>query len=512
MEEYLSASARRAVEAAALWANRLTAPQLDPVHLMLAIVEQEESRGAVVLASFGLTLERLVTEWKIDGRIVAQTVDRPNPVQMSQEVRQALTRVRGRSIERGADNPSGTDTLLFELLGLSSQLRERLEVLGTNTDSLISELARHEESDSQPIASEHVELELADFTETVETYRILDAAANRAREGLRVLEDFARFACDDPLLTGELKSLRHQLKEALDRLPRHELLQSRDTEHDVGTRLSTAGEWSRTRPLDVVAANFKRTQEALRSLEEFGKIESRPLAEAIEAARYRLYTLERVALLGSASRERLDGVVLYVLASSDHCPGGLEWTVREALAGGAQVIQLREKKMPDGDLVALARRVRRWTRDGGALFIMNDRPDIARLAEADGVHIGQDEMPVKDARRITSLHALVGVSTHSIEQARQAVLDGTNYIGIGPTFSSQTKSFETLAGLDLIKQVHAEIRLPSFAIGGIDLDRVDEVIAAGAYRVAVSAAVCSSPDPRHAAGEFRRKLLCARSS
>ena len=101
------------------------------------------------------------------------------------------------------------------------------------------------------------------------------------------------------------------------------------------------------------------------------------------------------------------------------------------------------------------------------LFIINDRPDLAALARADGVHVGQEELSVKDARSIVGPETLVGVSTHSIEQARQAVLDGANYIGVGPTFPSGTKQFEQFPGVELLRAVAAEIRLPAFAIGGI---------------------------------------------
>jgi thiamine-phosphate pyrophosphorylase len=137
---------------------------------------------------------------------------------------------------------------------------------------------------------------------------------------------------------------------------------------------------------------------------------------------------------------------------------------------------------------------------------MNDRPDLARLADADGVHVGQDELSVQDARRIVGPRALVGVSTHSIEQARQAVLDGASYIGVGPTFPSQTKSFQEIPGLEFVRQVHAEIHLPAFVIGGVTRDRIDSVAAAGARRVAVSAAVCNAEDPREAAAALRERL------
>src|SRR5207245_7710641 len=123
--------------------------------------------------------------------------------------------------------------------------------------------------------------------------------------------------------------------------------------------------------------------------------------------------------------------------------------------------------MPDRLLMERARDVRRWTRQERVLFIMNDRPDIARLAEADGIHVGQEELPVREVRRILGPGALVGVSTHSLDQARQAVLDGASYIGVGPTFRSNTKEFAQFPGLELVRQVAAETSPPAVALGGI---------------------------------------------
>src|SRR5207245_9629252 len=114
--------------------------------------------------------------------------------------------------------------------------------------------------------------------------------------------------------------------------------------------------------------------------------------------------------------------------------------------------QLGEKTLGDRARLQRARQVRRWTQQAGTLFIMNDRPDIARLVEADGVHVGQDELPVKEVRRIVGPDALIGVSTHNLEQLRQAVLDGASYIGVGPTFPSGTKQFEDFPGLEFVKQ------------------------------------------------------------
>src|SRR5262249_7261319 len=197
--------------------------------------------------------------------------------------------------------------------------------------------------------------DLGDVTQSVDTARVLDACANRAREALRVLEDYTRFVLDDAYLSGELKALRHDLGAALDELGVAELLQARDTEGDVGTHLSGAGEYDRPSLRAVLRATCKRLQEALRSVEESGKVRSPRLGEALERTRYRAYTLERSLVLGTSARERLRDARLHVLLSGASCLASLEWTIAEAAAGGADVIQLREKSLGDRDLLARAR-------------------------------------------------------------------------------------------------------------------------------------------------------------
>ncbi len=138
---------------------------------------------------------------------------------------------------------------------------------------------------------------------------------------------------------------------------------------------------------------------------------------------------------------------------------------------------------------------------------MNDRPDLALLAGADGVHVGQDELTVRDARRILGTRALVGVSTHSLEQARAAVLAGASYIGVGPTFPSGTKEFGEFTGTELLQAVSRELGLPAFAIGGITEENLPRVLAAGFRRVAVQGAIANADDPAAAA----RRMLAALS-
>lgn len=346
---------------------------------------------------------------------------------------------------------------------------------------------------------------------TLDVWRILDAAANRAGEGLRVIEEFARFALNDGHLSRILKEARHELCAVLTVLPERDRLAARDTLGDVGTSIGTPAEYERGTTLDVVRASFKRVQEALRTLEEYGKLVPLPndapaLPQRLEQLRYRIYTAEKAVLRTASGRNDLEQCHLYLLVTAAACAAGFEMTVRNALAAGVRIIQLREKSLPDRDLVSQARFLRLLTAEAGALLIINDRPDIAVLANADGVHVGQDELAVRDARHIVGPDRLIGVSTHSIEQARQAVLDGADYLGVGPTFPSGTKSFEQFAGLEFVRQVASEISLPWFAIGGIDESNLESTLAAGATRIAVSGVICRATDVAATTASLQRRL------
>jgi thiamine-phosphate pyrophosphorylase len=208
-------------------------------------------------------------------------------------------------------------------------------------------------------------------------------------------------------------------------------------------------------------------------------------------------------LTAQTANARLEDCGLYLLVTRELCPRGAEDVIQAALSAGTRIVQVREKTLPDGDLLEWARLVREWTARAGALLIINDRPDVAVLAEAEGVHLGQEDLPVREARRIVGPRRLVGVSTHTLEQARTAALDGADYVGVGPVFPSGTKAFDKFPGLELVREVSAEISLPAFAIGGISAENVEVVLAAGARRIAASSAVCAAPDP----AEVSRKLL-----
>lgn len=333
----------------------------------------------------------------------------------------------------------------------------------------------------------------------ISVFRILDASLNRAAEGLRVVEDYLRFAVDDPLLTREAKELRHELAEVGKAISSVDLHSARETSLDVGTEISTSAESTRGDALDVCRASLKRTQQALRSLEEYGKLVSPSLAKKVESLRYRLYTLEKSIDIGRSSAERLQGVTLCVLVDGRDTLADFRGLVETLVAAGVGMIQLRDKRLDDRDLLERARALVNATRGTATLSIVNDRADIALLARADGVHLGQEDLTLKDARVVVGPEMLIGISTHNIDQARQAVFDGANYLGAGPTFASPTKSFDRFAGLDYLRQVAAEIRLPTFAIGGITSKNLAEVRSAGTSRIAVSSAITEAQDSAVAA-------------
>jgi thiamine-phosphate pyrophosphorylase len=269
--------------------------------------------------------------------------------------------------------------------------------------------------------------------------RILDANANRAREALRVMEDAARFALDDARLCAQLKSLRHDLREALAGLPPGWLEANRDTAGDVGTSIETQAESARGGLPDVAVAAGKRLGEALRVIEEVGKTVDPGLAREVEAIRYRFYDVE------SALHLRLGGARarqwrVCVLLTESLCRRPWPEVLAAVVDAGTDCLQVREKQMTAADLVRRARQVIEVARPAGVTVIVNDRLDVAQAAGADGVHLGQQDLAVADARRAVGRSLLIGASTHDLDEARIAVEAGADYCGVGQMFTTMTRS------------------------------------------------------------------------
>ncbi|MBL8830094.1 MAG: thiamine phosphate synthase [Planctomycetaceae bacterium] len=519
MRYQFTPAVERALQIAANWTLRADGEaELDAPQLLLALASEVECRAAVVLQALAIDPAAIVERWP-----QLRALETPPPVAPATLFTAAVGESLAQVISRLSDHPRPLSLATEHvLLGLALAEHDVARWLGERRLDIAALEAEIHRRGGQQFIDQPLEMPLespplpvqvprdaatqSTESEQLAVYRLLDAAANRAREGLRVIEDYVRFALDDALLTREWKQLRHDLTAVLGQFAMPERLAARDTLADVGTRISTASEQSRPDIAAVVAANMARLQESLRSLEEYAKTVAPSAAATLEQLRYRSYTLQRSLDVTQRRSREWDTCQLYVLLDGCESLAAFTTLAQQLIAAGVDVLQLRDKRLADRELLERGRRLRELTRDSATRFIMNDRADLAVLADADGVHVGQEELTVKDARTIVGPRRLVGVSTHSLEQARQAVLDGADYIGVGPTFPSQTKNFEQFPGVELLRAVAAEIRLPAFAIGGITLPRLDEVLATGIRRVAVSGAIVAAVDPVVAVNEFRARL------
>jgi thiamine-phosphate pyrophosphorylase len=504
-----TAGAQRVWDAAR---ERAAADIVDLEHLLWGLLTIE-SRAAELLERAGVSTEALLAACgqtlKDDERsTLACASGSQRSAAWHDRVEAVLIEARHAAFQQSAE--LGTEHLLCGLCQVPSDIATWLAQFGLATVNDDSQKRSVTTRDGSEALEKFPELQTPwrdpSLADRAAALRILDAAANRAREGFRVVEDFVRWSWNDGFLSQQLKECRHELTAILRQLPTAELVAARDTQADVGTEIRTTSEYRRTSPVDVAVASLKRIEEALRSLEEYSKVVDAELSPRFEQLRYRSYTLEKSIVTTSRSRLRLADEPICLLATSSLCRHGIGPAILGALQAGVKFIQLREKSLPDRELINLAKHVRQWTRDAGGIFIVNDRPDIATLVQADGVHLGQDDLDVSSARKILGPDKLVGVSTHNIEQARQAVLDGADYLGVGPCFPSTTKEFGEFPGLDFVRQVAGEIELPWYAIGGITRENLPELMIVGAKRIAVSGAICGAEEPSWAAGKLRNML------
>ena len=321
--------------------------------------------------------------------------------------------------------------------------------------------------------------------------RMLDAAFNRAREAVRVLEDVYRFGRDDRDAQRILKRIRHRLS-AFERPRALRFLAARDSVRDVGRKDDLS---ARAGLGDVAGANFKRLEEALRTIEESDPA----LRAAASGLRFDAYEAERLFLPPLLRAARLDRVRLCVLIDPSWTSRAPSRVAREAIRGGAEMVQLRMKDRPRRDVRRAAEEMARIARGEGALLIVNDRYE----AGADGVHLGLSDGPIAAARRAMPPEGIVGATTHSIAEARRA--RGADYLSCGPVFSTPAKPRLGARGLAYWKAAVALGR-PVFAIGGITAERLPGLVRRGVDRIAVGAAVTSAESPESAARALRRLL------
>jgi thiamine-phosphate pyrophosphorylase len=342
-------------------------------------------------------------------------------------------------------------------------------------------------------------------------YRIIDANFNRAREAARVVEEFCRFALNSAALTERAKKLRHELSACIGKLDTGQLLSSRDTLGDVGAGKTVDKQLQRNELKDCFTAGCKRLTEALRTLTEVTSAiggPDRSVAETLEKLRFEAYALEKDIVLFGELAEKFKRVGLYVIISSN-LPADIISLAQKCAAGGADCVQLRAKNINDDSLFAVAVEFVKACKTAGVLNIINDRVDVAVAAGADGVHLGQNDLPVEQVRRLQLTPLIIGKSTHSPEQLHAACGEYPTYVSLGPVFPTITKPTAESVGLDYVRQATkqlADTGIANVAIGGINADNVKEVLKAGANAIAVCSAITQAKDPTSACRTLKKKI------
>lgn len=348
--------------------------------------------------------------------------------------------------------------------------------------------------------------------------RVIDANANRLTEGLRVCEDTVRFILDDKKAAQSFKLLRHRAFAAIKRLGADKKLLTafRDSERDIGKN-SIESETKRNTVSDVFKANIKRSEEAMRVLEEFSKLRSAALADNFKKMRFKLYSLEKKIIddmefqksVPSAENRLSDflgNCSLCVILDKDALKNrNMIEIAGKVLRGGADIVQYRNKTSCDRDFVKEASALRKITKKCGRIFIVNDRVGPACVLDADGAHIGQEDMPIQYARMILK-NKIIGVSAHSLKDALRAEKDGADYIGIGPVFKTANKKCVRPIGLAVIRKIAAKVRIPVFAIGGINIKNILPTKMSGISKIAVISAAIKSRDICKAVFRLKREI------
>jgi thiamine-phosphate pyrophosphorylase len=348
--------------------------------------------------------------------------------------------------------------------------------------------------------------------------RMIDANLNRSSEGLRVLEDIARFLLNDAELSQRLKDIRHALARETKSLSVG-LLSKRDSEHDVGARMGAGYEPETKQSLQdlsgLVTANAKRVEESLRVVEELAKlpeISSMLNSASFEQTRFTLYTLERDLISRISRRDKIKRMLgLYVILDKQFLVDRDELDIAgQIIEGGARVIQLRDKQSKKGELLLVAQKLKELCSQADVLFIINDYLDLAMAVDADGLHVGQEDLPLSVIRRELPIDKIVGCSVTTLSQATKAQAEGADYIAVGSIFPTTTKKGATVVGVDMLKELKRTVSVPLVAIGGINQNNIGEVVSAGADAIAVISAVLGEKDVRGAVQKLTAKMDLAK--
>ncbi len=325
-------------------------------------------------------------------------------------------------------------------------------------------------------------------------FQIIDANLDRAREGLRVLEDWARFGLGKEEYVKRIKNFRQILgKNHLEIYKK-----SRNHGQDKCQGLTHVEQKNKKKPEQIISSNSARVQEALRVIEEFSKLNNHELSKIASQIRYEIYTLEIDLLslnIGKKSEEILKENNLYVITDQKE---NLLQTIEEILIAGVKIIQHRFKTGTDKEHLEEAIQIKNLCKNYDSLFIINDRVDIALASNADGIHIGQDDLDLKTARKLLGYSKIIGISANNAFDISNAIKNGCDYLGIGPVFETSTKNKKPL-GIEKIKSLTKNLAIPWFAIGGVTTNNISYLKSCGFNKVALVSQLMNSKKPREEA-------------
>ena len=338
--------------------------------------------------------------------------------------------------------------------------------------------------------------------EDLRIYQIIDANLDRAREGLRVLEDWARFGLGENDFVKRIKNFRQILgKNHLEVYK-----QSRNFIKDNSKGLTHKEQIKRNSPEQIISSNAGRVQEALRVIEEFSRQHNHELSKIASEIRYEIYTLE-IELLSLNKRKKCEEILkendLYFITDQKE---NLLDILEEILIAGVKIIQLRFKSGTDKDHLREAIKIKNLCKRYNSLFIINDRVDIAIASNADGVHLGQDDLDLKTARKLLGYSKIIGISANNEIDISNAIREGCDYIGIGPVFETTTKKNKKPIGIEKIKTLTKDLNIPWFAIGGIKTNNISYLKSNGSKKVALVSQLMNAEDPKREAIMILKEL------
>lgn len=335
-------------------------------------------------------------------------------------------------------------------------------------------------------------------------YRILDANVNRASEGIRVVEDICRFYFENENLTEKLRNIRHNIRKSLKDIDVY-MIDERDSEHDIGKNITLNSIIDKKDSISqIITANFKRALEAVRVIEEILKTLDNMylIGKNFEAIRYELYYLEKDVTQLINKKVIPEGIYGITMEECSNGKTNIE-IVKEMINNGIKIIQYREKRKSFRDMYEEGLILRQLTRENGVIFIINDHVELAMMLDADGVHIGQDDWLIGEVRKLLGSQKIIGLSTHSKDQAMEAVKNGADYLGVGPIFKTNTKNYEPV-GFEYLEFVSKNIKIPFVAIGGIKEDNLEEIIKRGATRIALVTEITGAENMNKKIGELNK--------